>query len=230
MSGFLPAVLSALWLGFLTSISPCPLATNVAAISFIGRRLEQTRVVLLAGFLYALGRALAYILVGILVVASVLSISSVSSALQEYMNKILGIVLIFVGMVLLGLIRFSVPSHGVSERVLKRTESWGVWGSAILGVLFALSFCPVSAALFFGSLIPLSVKYDSSIALPALYGLGTGLPVLVFATLVALGVQKLAKAFDKLTQIQVWAGRVTGGVFIAVGVYFCLTYIFHVTT
>ncbi|MCX5801848.1 MAG: aromatic aminobenezylarsenical efflux permease ArsG family transporter [Candidatus Eisenbacteria bacterium] len=228
MSGFLLGVFSAFWLGILTSISPCPLATNVAAVSFIGRRIERARMVFLTGLFYTLGRMLTYVLLGILIVASVMSIQRVSNVLQEYMNKILGIVLILVGMVLLGLLRINLPGSGVSERVQKRAESWGIWGAGVLGIVFALAFCPVSAALFFGSLIPLSVKYNSSIALPAVYGLGTGLPVFLFAILIALGVQTLAKAFNKLTQIEWWVSRLTGVVFIVVGVYFCLAYVFHV--
>jgi len=228
MSSFFLGVFSALWLGILTSISPCPLATNVAAVSFIGRRVERARMVFLTGLFYTLGRMLTYVVLGILIVASVLSIESVANALQEYMNKVLGLILILVGMVLLGLFRINISGSGVSERMQKRAESWGIWGAGILGIVFALAFCPVSAALFFGSLIPLSVKYNSSIALPAVYGLGTGLPVLVFAILIALGVQTLAKAFNKLAQIEWWVSRVTGVVFIVVGVYFCLAYVFHV--
>jgi cytochrome c-type biogenesis protein len=228
MSSFFLGVFSALWLGILTSVSPCPLATNVAAVSFIGRRVERPRMVFLTGLFYTLGRMLTYVLLGILIVASVLSIQRVANALQEYMNKILGLVLILVGMVLLGLFRINISRSGVNERIQKRADSWGIWGAGVLGIVFALAFCPVSAALFFGSLIPLSVKYNSSIALPAVYGLGTGLPVLVFAILIALGVQTLAKAFNKLTQIEWWMSRITGVVFIVVGVYFCLAYVFHV--
>lgn len=228
MNGFFLGAFSALWLGILTSISPCPMATNIAAVSFIGRRIEKARVVFLTGLFYTLGRMLAYVSLGALVVASVLSIPHISNSLQEYMNKALGIVLILVGMILLRLIRVNVSGPGLSERVQKRTTSWGIWGAGLLGMIFALSFCPISAALFFGSLIPLSVKYNSSVALPAVYGLGTGLPVLVFAIFIAMGVQRLAATFNRLAQVEQWMSRVTGGVFIVVGVYFCLAYVFHV--
>ncbi len=228
MNGFLLGLLSALWLGVLTSISPCPLAANIAAVSFVARRVERGRVVLLTGLVYTLGRMLTYVLLGVLIVASVLSIQPVANALQEYMNKVMGVILILVGMILLGLIRVNAPGAGLGERMQKRAASWGIWGAGFLGAVFALAFCPVSAALFFGSLIPLSVKYNSSIALPAVYGLGTGLPVLLFAVLIAAGVQKLAGAFNKLSQIERWSSRVTGAVFVVVGVYFCLAYVFRV--
>lgn len=225
---FLLGVLWALWLGILTSISPCPLATNIAAISFISRRIGQTRVVFLTGLFYTLGRILTYVVLGILLVTSFLSIPQVSHILQKYMNKLLGPILILVGMILLELIRISVAGSGVSEGMQKRVESLGILGAGLLGVFFALSFCPISAALFFGSLIPLSVKYNSSLALPALYGLGTGLPVFLFAVLIAFGAQSIGKTFNRLTQIEWWVRRVTGVIFILIGIYYCLAYIFDI--
>jgi cytochrome c biogenesis protein CcdA len=229
MPDFLPAALSALWLGILTSISPCPLATNIAAVSFIGRRIGRTRVVLITGLLYTLGRILTYVLLGILIVTSVLSVPhEVSHLLQKYMNKILGPILIFVGMILLELINISLWGPGLSEKSQKRAESWGIFGAGLLGIVFALSFCPTSAALFFLSLIPLSVKFKSGFTLPALYGLGTGLPVLFFAVLIAFGAQSVGKAFNKLTQLEWWIRRITGVIFIVIGIYFCLVHIFGI--
>ncbi len=228
MSGLIVAAMSALWLGILTSISPCPLATNIAAISFIGRRVDKAKLVLLAGVFYTLGRMLTYLVLGVLIVTSILSIPHLSHFLEKYMNKLLGPFLILVGMVLLELIQLNIFGSSVSERVQKKAESWGIWGAGLLGILFALTFCPVSAALFFGSLIPLSVKTNSSIALPAIYGIGTGLPVFVFAMFIALGAQWVGKAFDKVTLIEKWGRSITGGIFILIGIYFCLTYIFRV--
>lgn len=220
--------LSALWLGILTSISPCPMATNIAAISFIDRRIGRTGVVFLTGLLYTLGRMLAYIVLGIVIVHGLLSAIEVSYLLQKYMNKLLGPVLILVGMILLGLISFNISGTGVSEKMQKRVESMGIWGALFLGIIFALSLCPVSAALFFGSLIPISVKCGSSFLLPALYGLGTGLPVFLFAVLLGSSAKSVGKAFDKLKQIELWIRRVTGVVFTLIGIYYCLAYIFGV--
>ena len=228
MSGYLLGALSAVWLGILTSISPCPLATNIAAISFIGRRIGNTRLVFLAGLLYTVGRMLTYVVLGVVLVASLLSIPEVSNLLQKYMYKVLGPLLILVGMVLLDLISIPTPGIGAGEKLQKRTETWGIWGAGLLGVVFALSFCPVSAALFFGSLIPLSVASHSSVVFPALYGIGTAVPVIVFAVLIALGAKWVGKAFDKITQVEKWIRRLTGVIFIAIGVYFCLAYIFKI--
>lgn len=227
MDSFPLAAASAFWLGILTSISPCPLATNIAAISFIGRRVDNPRQVFLTGLLYTGGRTITYLALGIVLVTSLLSISDLSLLLQKYMNKLLGPILIIAGMFLLELISLRPSGRGVSDRFQKRVESFGMWGAGLLGIVFALSFCPLSAALFFGSLIPLSLQHNSGLAMPVLYGIGTGLPVLVFAVIIAFGAQSLGKSFNVLAMIEKWARKITGTVFILVGIYFCLAYIFH---
>lgn len=224
----LVAVASALWLGVLTSISPCPLATNIAAISFIGRRVGSPRKVFLSGLLYALGRTLSYLVLGVLLVASVLSVPELSMFLQRYMNKLLGPLLIVVAMFLLDLVSFSLPGSGVSQSMQKRLDGLGLWGALPLGMLFALTFCPVSAALYFGSLIPLSVKSGSAVLLPSLYGLGTALPALIFAVLVAVSARSVGKAFNALSKVEWWARRLTGVIFLAIGFYYCLKFILDV--
>jgi len=216
----------ALWFGILTSISPCPLATNIAAISYIGRRVDDPRKVFLAGLIYTTGRSVAYLVLGILIVTSLLSAPNISHILQKYMMKILGPLLIIVGMFLLGLLSAGLPGAGSSERVQKRAERMGIWGAGFLGFVFALSFCPVSAALFFGSLIPIAVRSGSQVLYPLLYGVGTALPVVVFAALIAAGANYVGKAFRGITRVELWARRVTGSIFIGTGIYFSLKYIF----
>lgn len=221
-------VASAFWLGILTSISPCPLATNIAAVSFIGKQFTSAPRVALSGIFYVLGRMLAYLGLGAALIAGILSAPQLSVFLQKYMNRILGPVLILVGMVLLELLRFNLTGGAVGERMQERAGKGGVWGAGLLGFLFALSFCPVSAALFFGSLIPLSVKDGSSVLYPMMYGAGTGLPVIVFAMMIAFGAKSISALYRKLTRVEFWARRVTGAIFIAVGVYYSLIYIFEV--
>ncbi len=149
------AMSTALWLGILTSISPCPLATNIAAVSFIGRRLDRPGLVVASGALYTLGRTIAYVGLGVLLVGGALSVPELSRFLQKYMNQILGPLLIIAGMFLLNMISFTTSGSAMGERLQKRIGTMGIWGAVPLGMLFALSFCPISAALFFGSLIPL---------------------------------------------------------------------------
>ena len=222
----LAAGASALWLGILTSISPCPLASNVAAVSFVGRDIENPGRVLLAGLVYSAGRALTYVLVGWLVVASVLSVPSVSFFLQQRMNQILGPLLVLIGVGILGWLPVRLPSLGFGDAVRQRIAARGIFGAGLLGILFALSFCPVSAGLFFGGLIPLAVSADSRIALPAIYGVGTGLPVMVFAVLLTVGAQWVGRVFHVLTRIERAARPVTGVIFILAGVYLAATHIF----
>jgi cytochrome c biogenesis protein CcdA len=227
---FLGAAL-AFWLGILTSISPCPLATNLAAVSFIGRRVESPRRVLVAGCLYTLGRTFVYVVLAALLVLAVLSVPSVSHALQKHMNKLLGPLLILVGMYLLELLQMSWGGGWggrMGAKLQSRFERVGTGSAALLGMVFALSFCPISAALFFGSLIPLSAKLGSVIVLPFLYGVGTALPAAVFAFLLAFGAHGVGKAFNSLVQFERWARRITGVLFIGIGIYFSLVYIFRV--
>ena len=216
---------SALWLGILTSISPCPLATNIAAISYIGKRVDSPLKVCFAGLLYTLGRTLAYIILGAVIVAGLLSVPAVANFLQHYMNMLLGPILVIVGVLLLELIKVNLPGIG-SEKLQNKAKELGIWGAGLLGIIFALSFCPVSAALFFGSLIPLSMQHKSIFIFPSLYGIGTALPVILFAFLIALSIGSVGKFYNKITQFESWTRRITGIIFIIVGIYFIATYIF----
>ena len=218
----------ALWLGILTAISPCPLATNIAAISFIGRKVESPSAVFGCGVLYSLGRMLAYILIATFIVWGLLSAPSLSSFLQKYMHLMLGPVLILVGMVLMGLLSINLPGFTASEKFQTQLANNGAWGAAILGFIFALSFCPISAALFFGSLIPLSLQRKSFLLLPSLYGFGTALPVVAVAIILATGARTIGQWFNRIQIIQTWAVRITGVLFIAIGIYYCLVHIFEI--
>lgn len=228
MTEFIVGVGSALWLGILTSISPCPLATNIAAISYIGRKVGNSRQVFLTGLLYTIGRTVAYLGLAFVLVASVLSVPQISLFLQKYMHLVLGPILIVVGMFLLGLIELNVGGGGMGEGLQKRADALGIWGALLLGIVFALTFCPTSAALFFGSLVPLSLKLNSSVALPVVYGVGTALPVMVFAVLLATSAQSVGTAYNVLARIEWWARTITGWIFVLVGIYFSLKYVFQV--
>lgn len=222
------SLLGAFWLGILMSISPCPLATNIAAISFVGRRVESVGSVLLSGLLYTLGRALTYSVVAFLIVSSVLSIPEVANFLQKYMNQVMGPLLILVGMLLVELIKLPGGSGKQTDKLQKRVEAWGIWGAALLGIVFALTFCPLSAVLFFGSLIPMAVEANSMILMPVAFGVGSGLPVLLFAVVIAVSARALGRLYSRMSHLERWSRLITGIVIIAIGVYFCLKYIFRV--
>ena len=217
---------TALWLGILTSISPCPLATNIAAVSYVARRVERPWQVLLSSATYSLGRALAYAAVSAVVVLGLLSVPGLSQFLQRYMNKLLGPLLVLASMYLLDLFRLGISTTAGSDDLRKRAGDGGPWGAALLGALFALSFCPVSAALFFGSLVPLSLQHGSRIVLPVAYGLGTALPVALLAVVAASGTKALSAVLRRVGTFDAWARRVTGIVFVAVGIYLSVRFVF----
>lgn len=219
-------IFSALWLGILTAISPCPLATNIAAISFIGRQIGNKRSVLLSGILYTAGRTLAYVALGTAITAGLLASGEVSRFLQKYLNDILGPVLILLGMVLVGMLGTGLSLNLISSDKLQKQAKKGVWFALPLGIIFALSFCPVSAGLFFGALLPLSLKNSSAFIIPSIYGLGTALPVIAFSFLIAFGGEYLGKAFNCLTRIEIWFRYTAGILFILAGIYYCITHIY----
>ncbi len=222
MQSFYLDIFSAFWLGILTSISPCPLATNIAAISFVGRNLGSSKKLLWSGLLYAVGRMLAYVAIALLAVASLLSVPEVSFFLESNMHKIIGPLLIVVGVVLLEIFPVSFTASLISNSVQEKAGKWGVWGAGLLGIVFALTFCPLSAALFFGSLIPLAIDAKSALAMPSVYGLGTALPVVLLALVMAFGARSIGRLFDRMTQVEKWARKLTAVVFIGAGFYLLL--------
>ncbi len=214
---------TASWLGLLTSISPCPLATNVAALSYLARFTSSRRAQVLAGLLYTLGRASAYTLVGSVIAWGLLSAPALSGLLQSVMNPLIGPFLVLVGMVLLGMFP-GLPSFGqLSPRLQSRIAGWGLTGSGLLGFLFALAFCPVSAALFFGSLLPLALQQKSVWLLPALYGIGSAAPVLVFGLALAFGREFAGRLFQRAKSADRWLMPASGWLLVGLGAYLCLT-------
>lgn len=226
MDSLLVGALSACWLGVLTSVSPCPMATNVAAVSYLSNQVSRPRLVLLTGMTYVAGRMLAYLTLGVILVASLLSVPDLSQVLQKHMNTVLGPLLLIVGVLLLGVLPVKFSGVTLSDQTQKRIAARGIWGAGLCGMIFALSFCPVSAALFFGSLVPLSVTHNSKFLFPLVYGLGTGLPVVAVAILIATGAHYIGEFFNRLTKFELWARRITGGIFIVVGAYYVLVYVF----
>lgn len=218
------AVMSALWLGILTSISPCPLATNIAAVSYISRRVVEPRWVLVTGLLYAFGRMVTYAAIAALLVYSILAAPGVSQWLQKYINLFVGPLLILVGMVLLDLLSLNLGRGGWLEGMKAKSERLGTGGGFLLGVLFALSFCPTSAALYFGALLPLSMREGSPLLLPLAYGLGTALPVIGFAALLSCGASQVGAAYRRLADIDRWTRLMTGLLMLGVGLYLTISH------
>jgi len=218
-------LLTALWFGILTSISPCPLATNIAAVSYLSRRIEHPAAVMRSGLAYTLGRMVAYSLLGAVIIYSLAGIPAVANFFQEYMNRLLGPILILVGLFLLDVINLNFSGVSLSDEKQKRLAGAGTAGSFALGFIFALSFCPISAALFFGSLIPLALNNPSGIVFPFIFGIGTALPVLAFAAALALGVKSVSVWFTRISGIERYMRKVTGIIFIGAGIYYIWNYL-----
>ncbi|MDM8544465.1 aromatic aminobenezylarsenical efflux permease ArsG family transporter [Desulfococcaceae bacterium HSG9] len=220
-------VFSAIWFGILTSVSPCPLATNILATSYIGKHIDSSYGTLIAGFFYTIGRATAYIAVSIIIIYSLLSIPEISFFLQDNMNKIIGPVLIIVGLFIMEIIPLNLKGFNLSRNIQERLSGGSVLGASLMGFVFALSFCPISAALFFGSVIPLALKYESKLLLPFLYGVGTALPVLLFAVIISYASRYAGTFINKLSVVEKWLRNITGILFVIIGIYFSLKYLFR---
>ncbi len=213
--------LAAFLLGLLTAISPCPLATNIAAVAYIARDIEDRRKAALSGVLYTAGRAATYGILGLALVYLGASVVNVSGFLRNSSIYYLGPFLVLVSLVMLDVINLSFLKGGYISRLGERIAGKGPLGAFFLGALFALSFCPYSAILFFGMLIPLALGTPAGgLYMPALYAVGTGLPVLVIALLIAFGAGAWAGHVDKIQKWEKYLRKGAGLIFLGVGVYY----------
>lgn len=215
--------LTAFLLGLLTAISPCPLATNIAAIGFIGKNIESRRRIFANGLLYTLGRTLAYTLLGILLLAVLKGGSSmfgIQKAVSEWGELLLGPLLLVIGLFMLIGDRLNLPKFGFNgdaEGLAKK----GGWGALLIGILFALAFCPTSGVFYFGMLISMAATTTAGYLLPAVFAIATALPVLAVAWILAFSAQQLGNFYGKVRNVQKWLNLIVGILFIAIGLYYC---------
>lgn len=213
-------LLTAFLLGILTSISPCPLATNITAIAYISKEIKTIKHTLLNGLFYTIGRGISYTLLATLVYFGVSSFS-ISSIFEGWGDKILGPILIVIGLIMFGVIKINI---NVGNNKLEILKEWlakkGYIGSLLLGVIFALAFCPYSGVLFFGVLVPLTLNSSESLLLPPLFALGTGLPVIIFSFLIAFSMQKVSRAFQIVQKVEKVMRYTVASVFLITGLYY----------
>ena len=214
----LPAY-AALSLGLLTSISPCPLATNIAAVAFVSRRYRSLAWVATDTSLYAIGRATSYAVLALLIRTLSLKVARVANPLMTLAEYILGPVLIFVGLVLLNIVPLTSSSGNLQEKIVHHSGKVPVLSAFLLGAGFALAFCPFSGALYFGGLIPLTLKSSSGFLLAVLYGVGTALPVLGVGLVLALSLKTAERLMSGLQKLDRWTRPAVGGVFVLIGTY-----------
>lgn len=214
-------ILTAFLLGLMTAISPCPMATNITAIGFIGKDMKSGKRVFVNGLLYTLGRSISYTAIGLLFFFSA-SRFEFAGFIQEWGEKVIGPILIVIGLFMLGVIKLNIPGlDGLNKNMEERAQK-GFWGVLLLGIVFALAFCPYSGVLYFGMLIPMTVSSVSGLYLPIVFALGTGIPVIVFAWLIAFSVSSIGNTYNKIRSFEKWFRRTVAILFIGVGLYYTI--------
>jgi cytochrome c-type biogenesis protein len=212
-------LLTAILLGFMTAISPCPLATNITAIGFISKDLENRNRVFLNGLFYTLGRAVTYTSIAFIIYLGADQLKF-SGFFQLHGEKIVGPLLILIGAFMLNIFTIKFPGIGRLSEKLEKRKSWRYIDALLLGIIFALAFCPYSGVLYFGMLIPLTVTSVSGLYLPVVFAIATGIPVIIFALLLAYSVSGIGNVYNKIKYFEIWFRRVVGVVFLAVGFYY----------
>ncbi len=216
---------TAIILGLMTAISPCPLATNISAIGFISRDIENRKVVFIKGLVYTAGRAISYTGLAILLYFGVNQMD-ITIIFQGWGEKVLGPILIIIGLFMLDVIKLKLPGlSALTERMGERGKK-GYWGALLLGIIFALAFCPYSGVLYFAMLIPITISSEGGLYLPLLFAIATGIPVIIFAWLLAYAVGNVGNMYSRIKTFEIWFRRVVAILFIVVGVYFVVELIF----
>jgi len=216
--------LTAFLLGLLTAISPCPLATNIAAIGYIGKDIESRGHIFRNGVLYTLGRIIAYTVLGIVLISLLregASVFGIQKTIGKWGEILIGPMLLIIGLYMLFGHKLNMPQLGFGGNGEGLARKGG-WGALLLGILFAMAFCPTSGIFYFGMLIPMSVTATAGWLLPVLFAIATALPVLAVAWILAFSVEKVGEFYGRLRTVQRWLNIIVGIIFIAVGIYYCV--------
>lgn len=219
-------IISALILGMLTAISPCPLATNITAIAYISKSSTSSKKkVLFSGFLYTLGLAFTYTIIALIIIFGANKFH-IAKFFQGNGEKFIGPIMLLIGLIMLNVIKLNfLGKLNFTERLTEKFKDKGYFGAFLLGVLFAMAFCPYSGALYFGALIPMSMKYSAGFTYPLFYALGAGTLVLFFTTIIAFSVQKIGKYFKAIQKAEIVMRIIAGLLFVLTGTYYILIYL-----
>lgn len=215
--------LTALLLGLMTAISPCPLATNITAVGFISRDIENRNRVFINGSLYTLGRAITYTVIALVIFLGADQLKF-SGFFQRYGEKIVGPLLIIIGLFMLDIIKIKFSGFNRLTSRIQNKKKWGYLDAVLLGLVFALAFCPYSGVLYFGMVVPLTITSASGLYLPIVYAIATGIPVIIFAWIIAYAISGIGGVYNKLKSFELWFRRIIAILFLVVGIY----YIFRV--
>jgi len=211
--------LTALILGLMTAISPCPLATNITAIGFISKDLKNRNRVFLNGLFYTLGRAITYTLIPLIIYFGADQFKF-SGFFQRYGEKIIGPLLVLIGIFMLDFIRINFPGFGRLSEKMEKRKTWRYIDAVLLGIVFALAFCPYSGVLYFGMLVPLTISSAAGLYLPVIFAIATAIPVIVIAWVLAYTVSGIGVVYNRIKIFELLFRRVIAVVFIVVGIYY----------
>ena len=215
-------ILTAFLLGLMTAISPCPLATNITATAYLSKDIGNKRRVLFNGVFYTLGRMFTYTALGMIFYFGA-SQFRIAKLLQGVGGMWLGIALVVIGVLMLDVIRLGGISTGkLAEKLGNKKGKKTYLDAFLLGLLFALAFCPYSGVLYFGGLIPMTIASPSGLLLPPVFAIATGLPVIIIAWLLAYSVGNVGKFYNKMNVFQKWFKRIIAAVFVVVGAYYII--------
>lgn len=218
--------ITAFILGLMTAISPCPLATNITAIGFISRDVENRKKVFVGGIVYTLGRAFSYTVLAFILFFGVSKLN-ISMLFQGWGEKLLGPILIIIGLFMLDFLKIKFPGFSNLSEKLGEKSKKSYWSTFLLGVIFALAFCPYSGVLYFAMLIPITVASAHGLYLPVLFAVATGLPVIIFAWLLAFAVGNVGKLYNQIKVFELWFRRIVAIIFIVVGFYYIIIFFIH---
>jgi cytochrome c-type biogenesis protein len=216
-------LIAAFFIGLMNAASPCTIATNITAIAYISRRIESSKATIIVGFLYTLGRMFTYTLLASLIVYVGLNEQSIALPLQEYGGILIGPFMILCGLIMLETIRLDfIRMPQSTDKLKKKLADHGYVGAFLLGAIFALAFCPFSAVLYFGMLMPLAIQTKDAIFAPIVFSFATSLPVIILSFILAFSVKKIGEIMHKIQVIDLWARRISATVFIIAGIYYLL--------
>lgn len=216
-------IIAAFFIGLMTAISPCPMATNITAIAYISKKIKNGKHTLITGFIYTIGRMFTYVALASLIVYVRLNVQAISFFLQKYGEKSLGPLLIVIGLTMLDVIKFNfVRNNKRLDSLKEKLSKKGYFGAFCLGIIFALAFCPFSAVLFFGMLIPLALKFSDGIVIPSVFAFATGLPVILFSFMLVYSISKLGSIMNKVQTLEKYMRSIVSITFLLVGIYYTI--------
>ncbi len=220
-------LVTAFLLGILTAISPCPLATNITAIGYISKDIENKHRIFWGGILYTVGRIITYTVLGFILIPILregASMFSIQKTISKYGEMLIAPALILIGLFMLFGSKLNLPKFGFGGNGSDKLKNKGGWGALLLGVLFSLAFCPTSGVFYFGMLIPMSAAETGGYLLPVAFAIATGLPVIIVAWILAYSVAGLGKFYNRMQVFQKWMNKIIALLFIAVGIYYAFIF------